>query len=276
MVKSRRARSSSSDTPYATTACRPSVATSRRKVVTSCSSPSPVEHADRAVLDPHLHRPGEELLHLLRRGRGGDVVVGMGMLEQGIAQVAAHAPGFEAGAFELARDLENRLGNFDGREAHLSYRTPRRPTGRSSAPSGPGRARGARPGSRPWPPGGRPHPRRRTAETPLPWGTGYASTTGFPSSIQRAIAGTAPGGMLPLPKATTTTPSCVGRARSSIPPSSPTTIGTSAIRADNPEGFSAAAPLPSRRSPRFPASPLSAVDHAPVLHPSRFAPHAVR
>src|SRR5215213_6869867 len=37
MVKSRRARSSSRETPYWTTACRPSVETSRRKVVTSCS-----------------------------------------------------------------------------------------------------------------------------------------------------------------------------------------------------------------------------------------------
>src|SRR5918994_4586056 len=38
IVKSRRARSSSSETPYSTTACRPSVTTSRRKVVTSCSA----------------------------------------------------------------------------------------------------------------------------------------------------------------------------------------------------------------------------------------------
>jgi hypothetical protein len=41
---------------------------------------------------------------------------------------------------------------------------------------------------------------------------------------------------LPLPKATTTTPSCSGRARSSMLPSSPTTSGTSATRARSPSG----------------------------------------
>ena len=39
IVKSRRARSSSSEAPNSTTACRPSVCTSRRKVVTSCRRP---------------------------------------------------------------------------------------------------------------------------------------------------------------------------------------------------------------------------------------------
>ena len=43
--------------------------------------------------------------------------------------------------------------------------------------------------------------------------------------------------MLPLPKASTTTPSCSGRARSSSVPSSPTITGTSATRAREPAGL---------------------------------------
>jgi TctA family transporter len=39
--------------------------------------------------------------------------------------------------------------------------------------------------------------------------------------LVREMAGTAPGGRLPLPNATTTAPSCLAQAQSSMPPSSP-------------------------------------------------------
>ena len=81
-----------------------------------------------------------------------------------------------------------------------------------------------------------------------------ASTTGFPSSSQRRTAGTAPGGMLPLPNATTTTPSCSGRARSSIVPSSPTTTGMSATRARSPSGWTGAGRGPGGASYATPPS----------------------
>jgi len=52
IVKSRRARSSSSDAPNSTTGVPPSVLTSFRKVVTSCiSSPPEAEDTDGAELD---------------------------------------------------------------------------------------------------------------------------------------------------------------------------------------------------------------------------------
>ena len=65
MVKSRRAASARQSSVNATTACRPSVATSRRSVVTS--KPRPSDHrGDRAMVQPRRH--GADARRLQRRG----------------------------------------------------------------------------------------------------------------------------------------------------------------------------------------------------------------
>ena len=138
MVKSRRARSSSSETPYSTTACRPSVSTSRRKVVTSCSCRCRSSTPTVPYRTPTGTVRGKSRLHLLRRRRGGEVVVHVGIAEQGVAHRAADAPGLEARALEHAGDVQHLLGNR--RSCFMPAaptRTARRPRGRWSAPCAP-------------------------------------------------------------------------------------------------------------------------------------------
>ena len=107
IVKSRRARSSSSDTPNSTTACRPSclhVATERRDLVHDAGA---IEHTHGAELDAMRHGAIEQRPHLRRRGGGGEVPVGVRLAEERVAHGAAHAPRLEAGLGQPGRDLQH-------------------------------------------------------------------------------------------------------------------------------------------------------------------------
>ncbi len=79
IVKSRRARSSSSDAPNSTSACRPSVFTSRRKVVTSCIVPSrsSTPTVPNSMPTGIVRRAPNSSTHLGRRGRRRQVPVEM-------------------------------------------------------------------------------------------------------------------------------------------------------------------------------------------------------
>ncbi len=110
-------------------------------------------------------------------------------------------------------------------------RTAHRPRVRWSAPSAPAKASAARPARAPIATVRAPPPSNAYTGDTWPMAHRLESTTGFPSASHRPMAGTAPGGRLPLPKASITTPSCVGRAASRSAPWSPTTIDTSATRA---------------------------------------------
>ena len=91
-MKSRRCASSPQSSVKATTARRPSVATSRRRVVISKGLP-PRDRRHRAVLDAGRHglqpRGLQRRGHLVRRQRGGDVDVADRLAEQGVAHAAA-------------------------------------------------------------------------------------------------------------------------------------------------------------------------------------------
>ena len=81
-----------------------------------------VEHADGAVLLADRGRPPEQRGDLRRRGRGGEVVVGVRVAQQGVAERAPDAPGLVAGRLELARDLEHLLRDLQTQ--HGAHRAP--------------------------------------------------------------------------------------------------------------------------------------------------------
>jgi hypothetical protein len=56
-----------------------------------------VEHANRAVGNPHGHRSLEESHHLLGRSRGGEVDIRLQVAEQEVADGATDAPRLVAG-----------------------------------------------------------------------------------------------------------------------------------------------------------------------------------
>ena len=209
MVKSRRARSSSSETPYSTTAWRPSVRDVAPEGGDLVQHARPVDHADRAVLHPDRRRCGGRAAAPPRgRGRGGEVEIGVRVAEQGVPQRAADAPGLVARAPPArGRSPAPPRAPVRTRGSSRRARRARRPRARWSAPSAPATACVAPRVSRPSRWCARRRPRTRRPASPVPTRQRLASTTGFPSSIQRRMAGTAPGGMFPLPNASTTTPS---------------------------------------------------------------------
>src|SRR5206468_11333726 len=71
----------------------------------------PVQHGDRAVLDPHGDGALEELAYLLGRRRGRQVEVVVLESEQVVPDRAADAPGFVAALLELLRDFKNLVGD---------------------------------------------------------------------------------------------------------------------------------------------------------------------
>ncbi len=83
-------------------------------------------HADRAVIHADGRGAPEEPLHIRRpRGRG-EIEVRMEIVEQGVAQRAAHAPRLEPGLLEHASDLEDlgRHGHALGGTHADPYGTP--------------------------------------------------------------------------------------------------------------------------------------------------------
>ncbi len=71
------------------------------------------------MLDADGRGPAEEPLDFLRPGRGGEVVVGVGIPEERVAQGAADAPGLVAVRLERPGDLEHGLGDLEARrKAH--------------------------------------------------------------------------------------------------------------------------------------------------------------
>ena len=109
MVKSRRARSSSRETPYCDH-CVPAIGgyvpAEGGDLV---QYPIAIQHANGSILDANRHGSGKEALHLLRCGRRGNIVIGLRMPQQTIPQSAAYTPGLEPGVLQAARDL--RMGS---------------------------------------------------------------------------------------------------------------------------------------------------------------------
>ena len=79
----------------------------------------PVQHRDRAVLDPHRDGALEELPDLGGRRGGREVEVVVLELEQVVADRAADAPRLVAGLLELLGDFQNLVGDGEAvRELH--------------------------------------------------------------------------------------------------------------------------------------------------------------
>ncbi len=173
MVKSRRARSSSSETPY----CDHCVAAIGRDVAPEGGDlvqyPLAVEHAHRAVLDADRRRSGKERAApapvwptwRCRNRSGGDPAARRAALPptHQASKPAPRACGRSPGS---ARESE------DGGKLTSAPVRRRRPRARSSAPCGPGRACAGRPGSLPWQRCGCRRPRRRRPASPRPRGSG--------------------------------------------------------------------------------------------------------
>ena len=70
-----------------------------------------IEHRDRAVFDPHRHGALEDLLHLGRRRRGGEIEVVILEAEEIVADRTAHAPRFVPRVFQLCGDFQHFIGN---------------------------------------------------------------------------------------------------------------------------------------------------------------------
>src|SRR5690242_16929903 len=78
-----------------------------------------VEYGDRAMLDAYRHRPPEQLPHLVRVRRRGEVEVVMREPQEGVPHRAPHAPGLEAGVLQLLGDPQHIVGDRDpGWESH--------------------------------------------------------------------------------------------------------------------------------------------------------------
>ena len=125
------------------------------------------------------------------------------------------------------------------------------PRGRWSVPIAPATGCADRPGSRPSPPCARRRPRTRRPATPRPAAQRLDRTTGFPSSSQRPIAGTAPGREVAAAEGLDHHAVVRGRARRRASRRrSPTTIGTSATRAPSARGLERRSAAPAGRRTR--------------------------
>ena len=66
-----------------------------------------VEHTDRAELNPDGNRAPEELAHLRRGRRGGEIPVEVRLAQQRVAYGSADTPGFETGLLERTSDFDD-------------------------------------------------------------------------------------------------------------------------------------------------------------------------
>ena len=66
-----------------------------------------VEHTDRAELDPDRYGAPEELAHLRRGRRGGEIPVEVRLTQKRVAYGSADTPGFESGLLERAGDIDD-------------------------------------------------------------------------------------------------------------------------------------------------------------------------
>ena len=252
MVKSRRAASSSKSSVKATTARRPKVSTSRRKVVTSNGRPSattvtvPCSMPVGTALEA---RRRASAITALRARVGRDVDVGDRPAEQRVAHAAA--------------DEERRVA--------------RRPSAPPRPPGSPGPSQRRRPGH-----GSRirsakrlQHPRRRAPDvmrpvgdhvvapqhapaTPRPWTCRLAGSSAKASGTSKTSSTSRPVGHAAR------SPAAPGRRRASPRSRSPSRAGRAA-RAPRPAPARARSPPPPRAAPRRAASRRP----APACRPER-------